>query len=53
MDVDHSLFYFKEARMIRQEIVICPKCGALKELNEDCECSDEKKPVEAQHESLS
>jgi hypothetical protein len=48
MDFDHSLFYFREARMIRQEIVICPKCGALKELSEDCECSDEKKPVEAQ-----
>jgi hypothetical protein len=48
MDSDRSLFYFEEAKMIRQEIVICPKCGALKELSEDCECTDEKKSVEAQ-----
>ena len=28
--------------MIRQEIVICEKCGSLKELSNDCKCSDEK-----------
>lgn len=32
--------------MIRQEIVVCEKCGSLKELGEDCECSDEKEPFE-------
>ncbi len=47
MDSDHSLFCFKEAKMIRQEIVICPKCGALKELGQDCGCSDGKEPLEA------
>jgi hypothetical protein len=51
MDFDHSLFYFKEARMIRQEIVICPKCGTLKELSEDCECSDERESLEAKDDS--
>ncbi len=47
MDPDHSLFYFKEVKMIRQEIVICPKCGALKELGQDCECSDGMESLEA------
>jgi len=33
--------------MIRQEIVVCQKCGSLKELGEDCECSDEKEEKES------
>ena len=38
-----SLFLFEEVeKMIRQEIVICEKCGVLKELFEECGCSEEK-----------
>jgi hypothetical protein len=29
--------------MIRQEIVVCQKCGSLKELGEDCGCSSDEK----------
>jgi len=32
--------------MIRQEIVVCQKCGSLKELGENCTCSDEKESPE-------
>jgi hypothetical protein len=32
--------------MIRQEIVVCEKCGSLKELGEGCECSLEKESLE-------
>jgi len=35
--------------MIRQEIVVCQKCGSLKELGEDCECSDEKESLETKN----
>jgi len=28
--------------LIRQDIVICEKCGVLKELFEECGCSEEK-----------
>jgi hypothetical protein len=40
-------YSIKEVIMIRQEIVMCPKCGVLKELSEDCECSEEKESLEA------
>ena len=29
--------------MIRQEVVVCQKCGALKEMSEPCDCSEEEK----------
>jgi len=32
--------------MIRQEIVVCEKCGALKELGDQCECAEEEKQEE-------
>jgi hypothetical protein len=28
--------------LIRQDIVICEKCGVIKELFEECACSEEK-----------
>ena len=29
--------------MIRQEVVVCQKCGALKEMSKPCDCSEEEK----------
>jgi RNA polymerase subunit RPABC4/transcription elongation factor Spt4 len=29
--------------MIRQEMTVCQKCGALKEIGEPCDCSEEPK----------
>jgi hypothetical protein len=29
--------------MIRQDITVCQKCGALKEIGEPCDCSEEPK----------
>jgi len=31
--------------LIRQDIVICEKCGVLKELFEECGCSEEKEKL--------
>jgi hypothetical protein len=46
MGITHSLFLLGGEEMIRQDIVACQKCGMLKEMNEECECSDEKsKPI--------
>ena len=28
--------------MLRQEIVVCEKCGSLKELDDDCNCSSDE-----------
>ena len=32
--------------MIRQEIVVCQKCGCLKEIGENCTCSEEMESLE-------
>jgi hypothetical protein len=29
--------------MIRQEMTVCQKCGALKEMGEPCDCPEEEK----------
>jgi RNA polymerase subunit RPABC4/transcription elongation factor Spt4 len=29
--------------MIRQEMTVCQKCGAVKEIGEPCDCSEEEK----------
>jgi len=42
MESHYSLFCFNEVKMLRQEIVACQKCGSLKELGDDFDCSDEK-----------
>ncbi len=31
--------------MVRQDIVICERCGVLKELFEECGCSEEKETL--------
>jgi len=42
----HSLFLFEGVKkLIRQDIVICEKCGVLKELFEECGCSEEKEKL--------
>ena len=41
-----SLFLFEEVKkLIRQDIVICEKCNVLKELFEECGCSEEKEKL--------
>jgi len=39
MEKFHGFFYFRRWKMIRQEVVMCQKCGTLKEVSETCECS--------------
>jgi hypothetical protein len=43
-------FHFRRWKMIRQEVVMCQKCGSLKEVSESCECSSSEAQGEKKNE---